>query len=167
MNSELDPTVRKALTDYSITYTVFQCDPSLADTYAFCERYGFTLSQSANTIIVASKSEPVMYTCCVILANTKLDVNKKVAELMGVKRLSFATAEQTTKETGMMIGGVVAIGITHMPIYIDSAVLHNTEIVMGGGNRSTKVLLNPLELKKIPNAQIIEDLAKPKEISTV
>jgi prolyl-tRNA editing enzyme YbaK/EbsC (Cys-tRNA(Pro) deacylase) len=90
-------------------------------------------------------------------------VNKKVSELMGIKRLSFATAEQTTEVTGMMIGGVVAIGIEGMPIYIDAAVFDNEEIVMGGGNRSTKLLLSPKELNKLPTVEIIENLAKPKE----
>lgn len=163
MNEQLDKKVLDVLEQYSIEYTVFQCDPELADTYAFCEKYGFSLSQSANTIIVASKTEPITYSCCVVLANTKLDVNKKVAELMGIKRLSFATAEQTVALTGMMIGGVVAIGVINMPIYIDSAVFKNEEIVMGGGNRSTKLLLNPEQLKKLPHVQIVENLAKPKE----
>jgi prolyl-tRNA editing enzyme YbaK/EbsC (Cys-tRNA(Pro) deacylase) len=34
--------------------------------------------------------------------------------------------------------------------------------VTGGGNRSSKVVLNPEELKKLPGAQVIADLAKPK-----
>ena len=163
MEQKLHPKVSEALKEYSIEFTVFECDPELADTYAFCEKYGFSLSQSANTIIVVSKNEPIIYACCVVLATTKLDVNKKVSELLSVRRLSFATAEQTVELTGMMIGGVVAIGIESMPIYIDSAVFANKEIVMGGGNRSTKLLLNPEELKKIPNMQIIENLAKLKE----
>ncbi len=163
MSEQLDPRVLSILEKYNLEYKVFECDPELADTYAFCKTYGFSLSQSANTIIVASRTEPTVYACCVVLATTKLDVNKKVAELLGTKRLSFATAEQTTEITGMMIGGVVAIGIENMPIYVDAAVFDNEEIVMGGGNRSTKLLINPEELKKLPNVKIIEDLAKLKE----
>ena len=37
---------------------VLDCDPELADTAAFCEVYGFSPADSANTIIVASKKEP-------------------------------------------------------------------------------------------------------------
>lgn len=157
--SKLDKKVLGALAKYHIEYKVFECDSELADTYQFCEHYGFELSQSANTIIVAGKGDSLKFACCVALATTKLDVNKKVCSLLGVKKASFASLDSTIEQTGMQIGGVTVFGIKNMPIYIDSAVLNNTEIVMGGGNRSSKVLLNPNELKKLPNAQIIEDLA--------
>jgi prolyl-tRNA editing enzyme YbaK/EbsC (Cys-tRNA(Pro) deacylase) len=38
-----------------------------------------------------------------------------------------------------------------------------SEVVMGGGNRSSKVLLDPKELHKIPGMQVVEELAKAKE----
>ncbi len=164
MESILQPIVQAALEKYKIDYKVLQCDPELADTAAFCEHYGFVQDQAANTILVASrKVEPTKYVVCVVLATTRLDVNKKVRELMGVKKLSFADAEQTVGQTTMMIGGVTAPGIENLPIYVDSAVMQQEQVVMGGGNRSTKIQLNPQELKKLPNATIIEDLAKPKE----
>ena len=141
------------------------CDPNLADTAAFCEAYGFTAEQSANTIIVASKKvEPVQYAVCVVLATTRLDVNKKVCELMGIKKASFADGETTVQLTGMMIGGVTAVGIADLPIYVDSHVMQQPKVVMGGGNRSTKLILNPQELTKLPNAQVVENLAQPKPV---
>ncbi len=163
MNNALGPQVLKALQAHGLEFKVFECDPELADTAAFCEHYGFTSEQSANTILVASrKVEPVKYAVCVVLADSRLDVNKKVCELMGVKRASFADGETTQKLTGMMIGGVTAIGITDLPVYVDSRVMQQSEVVMGGGNRSSKVVLHPKELTKLPNVQIVEDLSQPK-----
>lgn len=161
MENKLDPKVLKSLKDNSIIFKVFECDEQLADTYAFCEKYGFSLSQSANTIIIAGKSEPIKYAACVALATTKLDVNNKVCALLGVKRASFAPFDHTPSITGMMVGGVTIFGL-NMPIYIDTKVLECDEIVMGGGNRSAKVLINPYELKKMPSAQFVESLALPK-----
>jgi prolyl-tRNA editing enzyme YbaK/EbsC (Cys-tRNA(Pro) deacylase) len=40
--------------------------------------------------------------------------------------------------------------------------MHQPHVIAGGGNRSTKVLLNPNEYLKLPNAQVIEGLAIPK-----
>lgn len=158
------PVVEQALIENGITYEVLECTPELADTALFCEHYGFSLEQAANTILVASKKiEPPKYAVCVVLGTTKLDVNKKASQLIGAKRLSFADAETTQKLTGMMIGGVTAIGVDSLPIYVDSAVMQQPKVVMGGGNRSSKLLLNPLELKKLPNVEVIEALAKPKE----
>jgi prolyl-tRNA editing enzyme YbaK/EbsC (Cys-tRNA(Pro) deacylase) len=146
-----------------VAYEVLPCDPDLADTAAFCAHYGFAIEQAANTIIVASrKVAPPKFAACVVLGTTRLDVNKKVSELLGVKRLSFADEKATTDLTGMMIGGVTAFGIGDLPIYVDSAVMEQAQVVMGGGNRSSKLLLNPNELNKLPNVVVVEGLAKAK-----
>jgi prolyl-tRNA editing enzyme YbaK/EbsC (Cys-tRNA(Pro) deacylase) len=161
--SLLDSQVLQSLRAHSVKYEVLACDPDLADTAAFCQHYGFELEQAANTILISSKKvEPAKYAVCVVLGTTRLDVNQKVSELLSVKRLSFADAEVTQQITGMMIGGVTVFGITDLPIYIDSAVMLQPLVVMGGGNRSSKLLLNSSELMKLPNAQIIQELAKPK-----
>jgi prolyl-tRNA editing enzyme YbaK/EbsC (Cys-tRNA(Pro) deacylase) len=158
------PTVRAALARYSLQHETLACDPDLADTAVFCEHYDFGLDESANTIFVASrKVEPTKYAVCVVLGTTRLDVNKKVCQLLGVKKASFASGEQTVELTGMMIGGVTAIGIDGLPIYVDQAVMQKDRVVMGGGNRSSKLVLDPHELEKLPNMQIIQDLAKPKD----
>ncbi|HTE58600.1 MAG TPA: YbaK/EbsC family protein [Verrucomicrobiae bacterium] len=160
----LHPKVQAALETHNIQAQLLPCDPDLADTAAFCEHYGYSLDQSANTILVASKKvEPTNYAVCVVLATTRLDVNKKVCQLLAVKRASFASGEETVAQTDMMIGGVVAIGVSDLPIYIDAAVMKQQKVIMGGGNRSSKLLLDPQELTKLPNAQVVDDLAKPKE----
>ncbi len=71
------------------------CDPALADTAAFCEAYGYRLDESANTIVVIGKSDPPRYAACVVLANTRLDVNRAVRSRLGVKKASFADRETT------------------------------------------------------------------------
>ncbi|MEO5950020.1 MAG: YbaK/EbsC family protein [Candidatus Saccharimonadales bacterium] len=138
------------------------CDPDFADTAVFSEKYGFTIEQGANTIIVASrKIEPTRYAVCVVLASTRLDVNKAVTKLMEVKKASFADAEVTRQLSEMEIGGVTAVGIDNIPIYVDGAVFGQLKVVMGGGNRSSKILLNPNELLKLSNVRRVEGLAKP------
>jgi prolyl-tRNA editing enzyme YbaK/EbsC (Cys-tRNA(Pro) deacylase) len=162
MTSILDQKVANAILDHKLQVEELACDPNFADTAAFNEKYGFTPDQSANTILVVSrKVEPVQYAVCVVLASTRLDVNKQVTKLMGVKRASFADAETTKQLTGMEIGGVTAIGIADHPVYIDQAVINQPTVVMGGGNRTSKTILNPKELLKLPNATVVIDLAKP------
>ncbi len=159
--SALLPLVQAALEVYGITYRVFECDPELADTAAFCEKYGFSPGQSANTIMVASKSEPVKFAACVVLATTKLDVNKKVCQLLAVKKASFAPMDEALRLSQMEYGGVTAFGLPDdIPVYVDSRVMECDEVIMGGGNRSSKVILHPQELTKLPTVQLIEGLAK-------
>lgn len=161
-SSEPHPRVKECLDKCGIVYRVFECDPDLADTAVFCEHYKFAPDVTGNTIIAASKSDPVSYACGVILATTKLDVNKRVCGLLGVKRASFASAEQTLDLTGMQIGGVTPFGLPDIPIYLDSRLMECGELVLGGGNRTTKIILAPAELKKLPKSEVIEALALPR-----
>jgi prolyl-tRNA editing enzyme YbaK/EbsC (Cys-tRNA(Pro) deacylase) len=39
--------------------------------------------------------------------------------------------------------------------------MNANKIIMGGGNRSSKIVLDPKELQKLPNVIVVEDLAKP------
>ncbi|MFA6209051.1 MAG: YbaK/EbsC family protein [Candidatus Obscuribacterales bacterium] len=163
MTDKLHDQVATALASHQLEYSVFACDPDFADTALFCEKYGFQLGQSANAIIVATKVEPVRYACCIVLANTKLDVNRTVAKLLEAKKVSFATAEQTMTLTGMQIGGVTPFGLSDIPLYVDAAVMASAlEVILGGGNRSTKVVLKPEQLLKLPNVKVIDGLAIAK-----
>ena len=160
MDDSVEAQVRGALDALGATYEVMPCDPELADTQAFCAHYGISLEDSANAIIVASKKEPRQYSACLVLATTRLDVNHAVRRLMGVKRLSFATAEQTMELTGMMVGGVTPFGLPEdLPLYVDRRVMERPSVVIGGGSRSCKIRLAPQVLERLPQTQVVDDLA--------
>ena len=142
---------------------VIPCDPEYADTAAFCERYGYSLEQSANTILVAGKGEPKAFCACVVTADRRLDVNGTVRRRMGVRKASFASAEETVAVTGMMIGGVTPFGLPDgVPIYIDAVVMEQPWVIVGGGDRSSKLKLEPSELAALPNAEVVENLSQPR-----
>jgi prolyl-tRNA editing enzyme YbaK/EbsC (Cys-tRNA(Pro) deacylase) len=159
--TDLHPVVAAALSENGLEYEVLACPPELADTAEFSAFYGFSLDEAANTILVASrKVDPPVYAVCVVLGSTRLDVNHAVRDLLGVKRVSFADAETTVALTGMEIGGVTAPGIQGLPVLVDQAVLGQARVVMGGGNRTSKILLAPAELLKLPGVRFVEGLAK-------
>lgn len=154
-----EESVVNALRSLGVPFDAFPIDPEFADTAVFCEKYGYSLSQSANTIIVASKKEPKQYVACVVLANTRLDVNKAVTKLMGVSKASFATAEEMRALTGMEVGGVTPFSLpAGIPLYVDSRVITCEWIIMGGGGRGLKVKISPDVLHRC-GAQIIDGLA--------
>lgn len=145
-----------------VPYDVIPVDPALADTAEFCAHYGYALEESANCIIVASRSDPPEFAACLNLAHTKLDVNKRVRKLMGVRKLSFATPEQTRELTGMMIGGVTPFGLpTGLALYIDDRVRQLDRVIVGGGSRSVKLLVPPVAFERLEGAEFVTDLAVP------
>jgi prolyl-tRNA editing enzyme YbaK/EbsC (Cys-tRNA(Pro) deacylase) len=147
-----------------VEHELIDCDPDFADTAAFCERYGVAPEDSANTIVVVGKSDPRRYVACVGLATTRLDVNGAVRRRLGVKKASFASADETTMLTGMMIGGVTPFALPDdLPLWIDAAVMARPSVVVGGGSRSLKVRVAPSALAALPDAEIVDGLAQPTD----
>ncbi len=156
--------LRAALEPLGAPYELFPCDPSLADTAAFCEAYGFEPDESANTILVIGKSDPPRYAACVVLATTRLDVNRVVKDRLGTRKASFAPAELTRELTGMEIGGVTVFGLpADMPVWVDARVMDRERIVLGGGSRSWKVIAAPAILGRLRNVEVVTDLARTPE----
>lgn len=159
-NPEIEAQVAAVLDGLGMPYEVVRIDPAFADTAAFCEKYGFPAEQSGNTIIVGSKKEPRQFSACLVLATTRLDVNHAVRSLMGVSRLSFATAEDTRALTGMMIGGVTVLALpADMPIYVDDRIMALPWVILGGGSRSTKIKVSPEALTRLVNVRVVPGLA--------
>ena len=152
------------LHELGVEYDMFPCDPALADTAEFCAAYGFELDESANTIVVVGKREPRVYVACVLLADSRLDVNGVVRRRLGIRRTSFASAEESVAVTGMTMGGVTPFGLPgDLPIWVDARVMTRDRIVLGGGSRDRKVLAAPRVLGLLPNVEVVEDLARQFE----
>lgn len=153
--------VRRQLDELGIDHEIIPCDPELADTAQFCAAYGYAPEDSANTIVVAGKSTPPVYAACVVLATTRLDVNGTVRRRLGVRKASFASGDETMALTGMLIGGVTAVGLPDaLPIWIDAAVMERERIVLGGGSRSCKLVVAPRALLVVPAVEVIDQLAR-------
>ena len=159
--SALAPVVRDALRANALASEVLVCDASLADTEAFCNHYGYSLADSANAILISSRSGDLKHALCVLLATTRLDTNKVARKKLGARRVSFADPAITRELTGMELGGVTPFGLpSNLPLWIDSQVMQRERVILGGGNRESKLVMPPEELLKLPGAEVVEALAK-------
>jgi prolyl-tRNA editing enzyme YbaK/EbsC (Cys-tRNA(Pro) deacylase) len=156
----IEQQVRQVLDGVGVPYELIPIHAEFADTALFCERYGFPADHSVNTIIVGSKKEPRQYCACLVLATTRLDVNHAVRKLMGVSRVSFASADDTIALTGMMIGGVTVFALpAELPIYIDAQIMGLDYVILGGGSRSLKIKVSPEALRRLSHTQIVPALS--------
>ena len=145
---------------------VIDCDPTLADTADFCAAYGYAMDDSANAIVVIGKASsaavPPVYAACLVLASSRLDVNRVVRKRLGTKKASFAPPEVTAELTGMTMGGVTPFALpADLPLWIDRRVMARERIVVGGGSRAAKVVGPPSMLLTIPTAEVVDELAVP------
>jgi prolyl-tRNA editing enzyme YbaK/EbsC (Cys-tRNA(Pro) deacylase) len=157
---EIEARVRAVVAELGVEHEVVPCDPDLADTAAFCAAYGYSPEDSANTIVVVGKSDPPRYVACVVLATTRLDVNRVVRKRLEVKKASFADAGATQDLTGMAVGGVTPFGLpADVPIWVDRRVVGRERIGLGGGSRACKVVGPPSLLLALANVEVVDDLA--------
>jgi prolyl-tRNA editing enzyme YbaK/EbsC (Cys-tRNA(Pro) deacylase) len=155
------PEIRQFLDNSGYPFEVWDCDPDLADTTIFCEHYGVSPENSANTILVKSKTGEAKLAVCVLLASHRLDVNHTVRRKLGARKVSFASAEETREATGMEIGGVTPLGLPDgLPVWIDENVMQREYIILGGGNRTSKLKLPPVILNLVSGVEVVPGLAQ-------
>src|SRR5690349_17204554 len=138
-------------------------DPELADTAAFCERYGVSPAESANCVVIAGRREgEIRYAACVILATTRADVNNVARRALDVRKASFAATDVAVAETGMEYGGITPIGLPKgWPILVDSRVAATPNVIIGSGVRHSKLALPGADLTVLPGAEVVDGLARP------
>ncbi len=157
---QVPPSVRAALAASGVDYEILSCDPELADTAVFCAHYGHALEDSANAIVVKSKTGEEKFVACVVLATSRLDVNRTVRKKLGARKVSFADPEETRRVTGMELGGVTPPGLPpELPLWVDSRVMERPFVILGAGTRAAKIRLSPDYFRQLPQVEIVAGLA--------
>jgi prolyl-tRNA editing enzyme YbaK/EbsC (Cys-tRNA(Pro) deacylase) len=142
---------------------VAEIDPALADTAAFCERYGVSPAESANCVVIAAKrGGNTMYAACMVAATTRADVNGLVRRHLDARKASFAPVEAVTAATGMEYGGITPVGLpADWPVLVDEAVAKTGSVVIGSGIRGSKLRLPGRLVAALPSAQVLPGLGIP------
>jgi prolyl-tRNA editing enzyme YbaK/EbsC (Cys-tRNA(Pro) deacylase) len=154
--ARLDPEVAE-------TVGVAEIDQAMADTAAFCERYGVGMDASANCVVVKGRrGGDIRFAACMVLATTRADVNGVVRRRLDVRTASFAPMDEAVAETGMEYGGITPLGLPRgWPILVDAAVAVAPEVVIGGGLRGSKLFLPGRALLALNGAERVESLTRP------
>lgn len=151
----------QALSTVSGDVEVFAIDPQIADTAALLDATDLSPATSANCVLVAgTRSGEERIAACIVLANTRADVNKRVKKLLDVRKASFLPLERAVTESGMEYGGIGPIGLPeNYRVLVDSRVAESAELIIGSGIRGSKLLLSGAALASLPGAEVVEGLA--------
>ncbi len=140
-----------------------EIDPQFTGSKEFCEHYSIDPSDGANCIIVeVVKGNEKSLACCLVPIGYRADLNSLVRKHFNARRVSFALLEKVIQETKMEYGSITPFGLPHTwPVLIDSKIMEKEKIIVGGGKKISKLLIQTLLFKQIPNFEIINDLSKP------
>ena len=134
---------------------VVHIDPDLADTAAFCERYGYSREESGNCLLVVAKTGERRHAACLVQATRRLDLNRHSRLVVGARKASFASAEDTVEQTGMVPGGVTPIGLpADIPVFVDEHIAALDRVILGGGGRSVKLRMATAALLSLPTVTV-------------
>lgn len=142
---------------------VAEIDPALADTAAFCERYGISPAESANCVVIAARrGGETSYAACMVAATTRADVNGLVRRHLDARKASFAPVEAVTAATDMEYGGITPVGLPEgWPVLVDEAVAKTGSVIIGSGIRGSKLRLPGRLLAALPAAAVLPGLGVP------
>ncbi|HRW18683.1 MAG TPA: YbaK/EbsC family protein [Dermatophilaceae bacterium] len=145
------------------TAEVATIDAELADTAAFCAAYDVAVEASANCVVVEGRrGDRVARAAVLVLASDRADVNGVVRRHLDVRKISFMPQDAAQQQTGMTQGGITPIGLpADWAILVDEAVVAAGPVVVGGGVRGAKILLDGAALAGLPGAETLA-LALPR-----
>ncbi|MEU4700314.1 YbaK/EbsC family protein [Nonomuraea dietziae] len=150
--------VARAVREMKEEVRVAEIDAELADTAAFCDRYGVAMDASANCVVVAGRrGGEVRYAACMVLATTRADVNGVIRRHLDARKISFASMDDAVSLTGMEYGGITPLGLPEgWPILVDSRVAAHPEVVIGSGVRRSKLALPGAALAGLKTAEVLD-----------
>jgi prolyl-tRNA editing enzyme YbaK/EbsC (Cys-tRNA(Pro) deacylase) len=140
---------------------VVEIDPSLSDTATTRQEFGLQPDMLANCVVVGGKREGnERLAACVVLADSRADINGVVKRHLDVRKASFLAVERAVGLTGMEYGGITPIGLpAEWPVLIDRRVTETDVVVLGSGIRRSKILIPGSLLGRLPHVEIIDGLA--------
>ncbi len=141
---------------------VAEIDPALSDTAAFCAKYQVKMGEAANCVILeAQRAERSWFAACVILGNTRADINGLARRTLDARKVSFAPMEKAVAESGMEYGAITPIGLpAPWSILVDEAVAQSDYVIIGSGLRKSKLAVPGNLFALLPNVQILSGLGR-------
>ena len=120
-------------------------------------------SEVYKTLVVLAGSSPAL-----ILepADAALDL-KSAARAMGVKRVEMASHAQAEQLTGLQVGGISALALTHKhwPVFLDRRAEGKETIVVSAGQRGRNLRLRVADFVEVTGARWI-DAAREEGLRT-
>lgn len=100
----------------------------------------------------AAGGKPVL---ALIAADRALDL-KRLAALGGQRKLRLAARERAEQLTGMQIGGISALALTHRrwPVWLDEAAREQEEVLLSAGERGRQLRLSTAALIQLTGARV-------------
>ena len=139
----------RLLDKHDIPYEVVEYPDSLRDAEQIAEVLGVPPELVYKTLVVerGGGGKPCL---AMIASNRTLDL-KKMAAVMGVKKVSMVSHNDAERLTGLKVGGISALALTHKnwAVYLDRPAIEHEHILMSAGQRGLDLRVPTAALLRI------------------
>ena len=126
------------------------------DAVEVAEMLGVPIEMVYKTLVVemAGSNKPCL---ALIQADHSLDL-KQLAAVAGVKKAGMAAHKDAEKLTGLKVGGISALALTHKnwPVYIDRLALEQQHILVSAGQRGMQLRVPTSALVQLVHAKVAD-----------
>lgn len=143
-------------------FLVTEIDPDFAGGLELCEKYKVNQENGANClVVVGTRGANKTFASCLVPVGYKYNMSGVVRKTLNARQVSVAPLDYVLAETKMEYGSITPIGLpAEWIIFIDPLVLKSERIIVGGGLVKSKLSIPSKALLSLPNATILEGLAK-------
>lgn len=146
----------------SQTVKVARINPDFADGELLSKEYDIPYKMEVNCLVVeGSRGEDKKYAALLVPYGKRAKTNATVKRPLDASKIHFADLEVVLEMTGMEFGSITSLGLPDdWKILVDSSLLEQEKLVIGGGLVTSKLLLPAEVLVSLAQAEVIEGLAK-------
>ncbi len=150
------------LEDEKDNILVAEINPEYMDGIKLCEQYNVDKKIGVNCLICECKRrENKSYVALLVPIGYKYNISSTVRKHTNSRMVSVAPLEYVLDETNMEYGSINPIGLPQeWKIFIDPKVMKVERIICGSGLQKSKLSLPSKYLLKLPNTELLENLAK-------
>jgi len=146
----------RLLKQHHVPYEVLEFPDELRDAEAIAEVLGLLPETVYKTLVV--ESEGSAKPCLVMIAaNRQLDL-KKIAAVLGVKKVRMAAHRDAEAMTGLKVGGISALALTqkNWTVLLDQPASELQHILVSGGQRGVDLRVPVQALLRLTRARLAE-----------
>jgi Cys-tRNA(Pro)/Cys-tRNA(Cys) deacylase len=146
----------RLLEKHNIPYEVTPFPDTMRDAEEIAALLGEAPSRVYKTLVVqpVEGGKPLL---ALIAAHRTLDL-KALAAVSGHKKVSMAAHKDAESLTGLKVGGISALALTHKnwPVYLDQPATEHEQILVSAGQRGLDLRVPTLALIQVLNAKVAD-----------
>ena len=146
----------KLLEGKKVVYEAYSYPASLRDAQEVAAAVGWPAGQVFKTLVVP-RPQPGKPMLVMIAADRQLDL-KKLAKVVGEKKLKMATQREAERLTGLQVGGISPLALLNrgFDIYLDDSAQEYEWIIISAGQRGLQIELAVSDLVGVSGASVVD-----------